>query len=59
MVVIACRLRNLPRKLTEPNRRMNYALELRSWMAAPDAEQSALRDAALDSLRAGAAASRC
>jgi hypothetical protein len=32
---------------------LNYAIELRSWMAAPDAEQSALRDAALDSLRAG------
>ena len=31
---------------------LNYAIELRSWMAAPDAGQSALRDAALDSLRA-------
>src|SRR3954452_21879695 len=30
-----------------------YAIELRSWMAAPDAGQSALRDAALDSLRGG------
>jgi hypothetical protein len=32
---------------------LNYAVELRSWMAAPDAGQSVLRDAALDSLRAG------
>src|SRR3954470_2189314 len=32
---------------------LNHAIELRSWMASPDAGQSALRDAALDSLRAG------
>ena len=31
---------------------LNHAIELRSWMAAPDAGQSALREAALDSLRA-------
>jgi hypothetical protein len=31
---------------------LNYAVGLRSWMAAPDAEQSGLRDAALDTLRA-------
>src|SRR4051812_23596810 len=30
---------------------LNHAIELRSWMAAPDAEQSVLRDAALESLR--------
>ena len=30
---------------------LNYAVELRSWMAAPDAEQQRLRDIALDSLR--------
>src|SRR4051812_46481190 len=32
---------------------LNYAVELRSWMASPDTGQSALPDAALDSLRAG------
>ena len=32
---------------------LNYAVGLRSWTAAPDADQAALRDAALDSLRAG------
>ena len=32
---------------------LNHAIELRSWMAASDAGQSTLRDAALDSLRAG------
>ena len=32
---------------------LNHAVGLRSWTAAPDAEQAALRDAALDSLRAG------
>jgi hypothetical protein len=31
---------------------LNYAIELRSWMAAPDPEQVRLRDIALDSLRA-------
>src|SRR5688572_17828900 len=31
---------------------LNYAVELRSWMAAPDPEQVRLRDIALDSLRA-------
>src|ERR687898_824452 len=30
---------------------LNYAIELRSWMAAPDPEQARLRDIALDSLR--------
>src|SRR4051812_6340422 len=30
---------------------LNYAIELRSWMAAPDPEQQRLRDIALDSLR--------
>jgi hypothetical protein len=30
---------------------LNYAVELRSWMAAPDAEQQRLRDIALDSLQ--------
>src|SRR3954449_106388 len=30
---------------------LNYAVELRSWMAAPDPEQQRLRDIALDSLR--------
>jgi hypothetical protein len=30
---------------------LNYAVELRSWMAAPDPEQLRLRDIALDSLR--------
>jgi hypothetical protein len=30
---------------------LNYAVELRSWMAAPDPEQVRLRDVALDSLR--------
>ena len=30
---------------------LNYAVELRSWMAAPDPEQVRLRDIALDSLR--------
>jgi hypothetical protein len=30
---------------------LNYAIELRSWMAAPDPEQLRLRDIALDSLR--------
>ena len=38
---------------------LNYAIELRSWMAAPDPEQVRLRDIALDSLRAQDAASRC
>ena len=32
---------------------LNHAVGLRSWAAAPDAEQAALRDAALDSLRTG------
>ena len=31
---------------------LNYAIELRSWMAAPDPEQVRLREIALDSLRA-------
>src|SRR3954467_15281525 len=31
---------------------LNYAVELRSWMAAPDPEQVRLRDIALDRLRA-------
>jgi hypothetical protein len=31
---------------------LNYAVELRSWMAAPDPDQLRLRDIALDSLRA-------
>src|SRR3954452_10036938 len=31
---------------------LNYAVELRSWMAAPDPEQVRLREIALDSLRA-------
>src|SRR4051812_39200678 len=31
---------------------LNHAIELRSWMAAPDPEQQRLRDIALDSLRA-------
>ena len=31
---------------------LNYAIDLRSWMAAPDPEQVRLRDIALDSLRA-------
>src|SRR3982751_3782590 len=31
---------------------LNYAIELRSWMAAPDPDQVRLRDIALDSLRA-------
>src|SRR4051812_36305880 len=31
---------------------LNHAVELRSWMAAPDPEQAGLRCAALDSLRA-------
>src|SRR3954447_6193283 len=31
---------------------LNYAVELRSWMAAPDPHQESLRAAALDSLRA-------
>src|SRR3954466_4573396 len=31
---------------------LNHAIELRSWMAAPDPEQVRLRDIALDSLRA-------
>src|SRR3954471_4708377 len=31
---------------------LNYAVELRSWMAPPDPEQVRLRDIALDSLRA-------
>src|SRR3954466_58100 len=31
---------------------LNHAVELRSWMAAPDPEQLRLRDIALDSLRA-------
>ena len=30
---------------------LNYAVELRSWMAAPDPDQMRLRDIALDSLR--------
>ena len=30
---------------------LNYAIELRSWMAAPDPDQQRLRDIALDSLR--------
>lgn len=30
---------------------LNYAVELRSWMTAPDPEQVRLRDSALDSLR--------
>src|SRR4051812_19975806 len=30
---------------------LNYAVELRSWMAAPDPEQARLRDIALNSLR--------
>jgi hypothetical protein len=30
---------------------LNYAIDLRSWMAAPDPEQVRLRDIALDSLR--------
>ena len=30
---------------------LNYAVELRSWMATPDPEQRRLRDIALDSLR--------
>ena len=30
---------------------LNHAIELRSWMAAPDPEQQRLRDIALDSLR--------
>ncbi|MGF7213179.1 hypothetical protein GGE65_007815 [Skermanella aerolata] len=30
---------------------LNYAIELRSWMAAPDSEQQRVRDIALDSLR--------
>ncbi|UEM24326.1 hypothetical protein JL100_032380 (plasmid) [Skermanella mucosa] len=32
---------------------LNHAVELRSWMAAPDPDQVRLRDIALDSLRAG------
>ena len=31
---------------------LNYAVDLRSWMAAPDPDQVRLRDIALDSLRA-------
>jgi hypothetical protein len=32
---------------------LNHAIELRSWMAAPDPDQARLRDIALDSLRSG------
>ena len=57
---LAARLHGLPLRLGDttsaPERGreiagLNHAIELRSWMAAPDAEQQRLRDVALDSLR--------
>src|SRR4051794_29469988 len=57
---LAAHLHGLPLRLGDttsaPERgreiaNLNYAVELRSWMAAPDPEQQRLRDIALDSLR--------
>src|SRR3954465_2889971 len=57
---LAAHLHGLPLRLgdtTPPPGRgreiagLTYAIELRSWMAAPDLEQARLRDIALDSLR--------
>src|SRR3954471_3426929 len=57
---LAAHLHGLPLRLGDttsaPERgreiaNLNYAVELRSWMAAPDPEQQRLRDIALDSLQ--------
>src|SRR3954463_6017832 len=57
---LAAHLHGLPLRLREPApapergreiASLNYAVELRSWMAVPDPEQQRLRDIALDSLR--------
>jgi hypothetical protein len=60
LIRLAAHLHGLPLRLGDtasmPERSseiagLNYAVELRSWMAAPDPEQRRLRDIALDSLR--------